>query len=421
VTYHALDNTTILDEVRRRDALRSVFSDTSALAAEEIGDGNLNLVFIVRNTKNPAEAIVVKQALPYLRVAGDSWALTRERARFEAQALQVYNDLAPGLAPQVYEYDEEMSLLAMEYLGQHEVMRRPMVARRRFPHFADHLSTFLAAVLFKTSDLYLTGVAKRTMAATFVNPHLGKIQEDFVFTNPYMTSPENQWNPEIAAEVEAVRRNAPLKLAIAELKEKYMTHAQALIHSDLHTGSIMVNETDSRVIDPEFAFFGPMGYDVGALLSNLMINFASHYAHTPDAAAREMYQAWIVETIRELWTQFAAKFEQLWIAHNSGELVPNAYWDFSGGDDAFARFRRQYLRQLLQDTAGLGACESLRRMMGIVTVWDISSIADLKQRAVSERFVIRVSSRWIQERASFDSIDDLLGIMREEAAITAPA
>lgn len=421
MTYHPLDNTTILDDVRSRNALRGVFSDTSALAAQEIGDGNLNLVFIVRNTKNPDEAVVVKQALPYLRVAGDSWGLTRERARFEAQALRVYNDLVPGLAPQVYDYDEEMSLLVMEYLGRHEVMRRPMVARRRFPHFADHLSTFLATVLFKTSDLFLTGVAKRTMSATFVNPHLGKIQEDFVFTNPYMTSAENQWNPEITPEVEAVRRNAPLKLAISELKEKYMTQAQALIHSDLHTGSIMVNEADSRVIDPEFAFFGPMGYDVGALLSNLMINFASHYAHTPDAAERESYQAWIVETIRQIWTQFDARFEQLWVAHNTGELAPNAYWDFEGGEQAFAQKRRQYLRQLLQDTAGLGACESLRRMMGIVTVWDISSITDLRQRAVSERFVIRVSSRWIQERASFNSIEDMLGIMREEAAVAAKA
>ncbi len=152
---------------------------------------------------------MLKQALPYLRVAGDSWPLTRERVRFETQALLLYNQLAPGLAPQVYDQDEAMSLVVMEYLGTHEVMRKPLVERQRFPKFADHISTFMANTLFYTSDLYKTGLEKKTLQAQFINPHLNKIQEDFVFTNPYMQSPENQWNPELAAEVAAVRVEQP--------------------------------------------------------------------------------------------------------------------------------------------------------------------------------------------------------------------
>ncbi len=415
MTYQPLDNTTVTDYLKGLPAMQSVFSSFDALTSVEVGDGNLNLVFIVTNGRQPSEAVVVKQALPYLRVAGDSWPLTRERMRFEAQALLLYNDLTPGLAPLVYHYDEDMSLVVMEYLGNHQVMRKPLVARQRFPKFADHISTFLAHILFKTSDLYRTGLDKKTLQAQYINPHLCKIQEDFVFTNPYMESHENKWNPEIDLEVQQVRRNWPLKLAIAELKEKYMCQGQALIHSDLHTGSIMVNADDTRVIDPEFSFFGPMGYDVGALLSNLVLNFGSHYAHTPDRQARADYQAYLLELMRDIWTQFAAKFEALWVQENTGELVPNAYWNFPGGEDAFADYRRQYMLQLLQDTAGLGACESLRRMMGIVSVWDISSIQDNRQRAVAERLVIRVSSRWITERRSFHSIEDLIGIVQEEA------
>jgi 5-methylthioribose kinase len=415
MTYYALDTSTVLDYVRSQPQLRSFFSDFGTLSAQEVGDGNLNMVFIVSNQRVHTESMVIKQALPYLRVLGESYPLTRERMRFEAQALLLYNELTPGLAPQVYTYDEEMSLVAMEHLKNHEVMRKPLVARKKFPHFADHISTFLANVLFKTSDLYRTGHEKKSLQASYINPSLCKIQEDFVFTNPYMESPENNWNPQINTEVQAVRQNVPLKLAIIELKEKYMTQGQALIHSDLHTGSIMVNEQDTRVIDPEFSFFGPMGYDIGALLSNLVLNFGAHFAHTPDAAAREAYQSYLVETIRDIWVQFAAKFEQLWLANSTGELVPKAYWNFPDGEDAFAAYRQRYLRQLLQDTAGLGACESLRRMMGVVSVWDISSIKDNQLRSAAERFVIRVSSRWIIERSSFSSIDDLVGVIREEA------
>src|SRR5664279_995627 len=226
--YTPLNTQTVIDYIKNRPSLREVFTDFDQMAAVEVGDGNLNLVFIVKNAQG--QAVVLKQSLPYLRVAGDSWQLTRERVRFETQALRLYNQLTPGLAPQVYDYDEGMSLLVMEYLGQHEVMRKPLVNRQRFPHFADHSSTFLACTLFYTSDLYKTGLEKKTLQSQFINPHLNKIQEDFVYTNPYMDSPENRWNPELDREVQAVRANSRLKVAIAEMKDQYMTRGQALIH-----------------------------------------------------------------------------------------------------------------------------------------------------------------------------------------------
>ncbi|MCB0152299.1 MAG: phosphotransferase, partial [Caldilineaceae bacterium] len=145
------------------------------------------------------------------------------------------------------------------------------------------------------------------------------------------------------AEVQAVRRNSELKLALAEMKASYMTHAEALIHSDLHTGSIMANATETKVIDPEFAFCGPMGFDVGAVLENLVLNCLSHFAHTPDDEERRAYQNYLLDLVRAIWEQFAAKFDALWVENNRGELMPAAYWDYPGGDAAFAEFRRRTL------------------------------------------------------------------------------
>ena len=42
----------------------------------EVGDGNLNLVFIVEGNR---DSVVVKQALPYVRLVGVSWPLPLER------------------------------------------------------------------------------------------------------------------------------------------------------------------------------------------------------------------------------------------------------------------------------------------------------------------------------------------------------
>lgn len=414
MTYKPLNEQTVLDYVKQRPSLQKMFSKNANLASSEVGDGNLNLVFIIKNLDQPENVAILKQALPYLRVAGESWPLTRERMRFETQALLKHNELAPGLVPEIYDFDPEMSLVVMEYLGTHQVMRKPLVERQRFPRFVDQISTFMARTLFFTSDLYLTGVEKKELQAKFINPHLCKIQEDFVFTNPFMESPENNWNPLIEAEVQAVRRNIPLKLAIADMKTEYMTHGQALIHSDLHTGSIMLNKDDMRVIDPEFAFFGPMAFDIGALLENLVLNALSHFAHTPDPDHRAAYQQYLLETVRDIWYEFARKFEALWVNNNRGELMPAKYWDFPGGTDAFQQFRVRFLRNLLHSVAGHGGAKMLRRMMGIVSVWDITSISNPEQRAVVERLAIKIGTRWLLERKSIDRVEDLVGIVTEE-------
>ena len=63
-----------------------------------------------------------------------------------------------------------------------------------------------------------------------------------------------------------------------------MTSAEALIHGDLHTGSIMMTTEDTRVIDPEFAFIGPMGFDVGAVIGNLFLAYFAQGGHEAAAA-----------------------------------------------------------------------------------------------------------------------------------------
>lgn len=60
---------------------------------------------------------------------------------------------------------------------------------------------------------------------------------------------------------------------------RFCERAQALIHGDLHTGSVMVTQDSTQVIDPEFAFYGPMGFDIGAFLGNLILAFFAQDGH----------------------------------------------------------------------------------------------------------------------------------------------
>ena len=87
MAYTPLDHQSVIDYLRALPGLENRLPADAALHAREVGDGNLNLVFIVESSAGPEHSVVLKQALPYLRVAGESWPLTRERMRFETQAL----------------------------------------------------------------------------------------------------------------------------------------------------------------------------------------------------------------------------------------------------------------------------------------------------------------------------------------------
>jgi 5-methylthioribose kinase len=89
--------------------------------AREVGDGNLNLVFVVTG---PDGAVVVKQALPYLRCVGTSWPLTLDRAWFEYEALVEEARHARARVPAVYHFDRKMALLVMAFKSHWTKPRR---------------------------------------------------------------------------------------------------------------------------------------------------------------------------------------------------------------------------------------------------------------------------------------------------------
>src|SRR5262249_5497127 len=261
---------------------------------------------------DPKRTIVLKQALPYLRLVGDSWPLPTDRARIEAQALSIEYRLVPQHTPRVYFYDPEMYLTAMQNLNNHIIMRQGLIQWIKYPLFAEHIGLFMARTLGHTSDLVLDYKTKKEEVARFINPELCKITEDLVFTEPYRKTERNPYHKEIEPQVLALQADDSLRVEVAEMKEKFMTQAQALIHGDLHTGSIMINQTETYAIDPEFAFYGPMGYDIGAVIANLFLSYASHEVRTADPDARTNFRKYLTDSVIQLWQVFEREFQPIW-------------------------------------------------------------------------------------------------------------
>ncbi len=394
--YRALTEAEVVEYAR---ALPGLFTGAVPLLSREIGDGNLNMVFQVSEDGGEGRSVIIKQALPYIRVIGESWPMTLDRARIECEVLQIENEYDPGRVPQVYHYDTDLALFIMEDLSEYMIMRRALISRQQFPNFPRHIGRFLARTLFLSSDYALESGVKKKLVGRYINPELCKLTEDVIFTDPYCDSTRNNYHALIEEEALSLRHDEELKLEVAKLKVQFLTQAQSLVHGDLHTGSIMVTDTDTRVIDPEFAFYGPMGFDIGAVIGNLLLNHAAHIGHTREPLQRAEYQQYLLETIRGIWNCFEEEFRALWKTRN---LEPSVNMD---------GYLDYLLISILQDTAGFAGCKMIRRVVGIAHVTDLDSIENEQLRADAEKLAIANARKLIITRAQILTINDLVGMI----------
>ncbi|MFK4382616.1 S-methyl-5-thioribose kinase [Bradyrhizobium sp. USDA 223] len=409
----------ILHEADLRDYLAGL-PDISALlggepaswAITEVGDGNLNLVFIVKGARG---GIAVKQALPYVRLVGESWPLPLSRAHYEYLALSRQAQLAPSLVPAVLHHNETLALTVMELLEPHIIMRKGLVAATRYPRFVDDITTFMARTLFFTSDLALSAAEKKEAIAAFAGNHaLCKITEDLIFTDPYRIAEQNRWTaPHLDGLAARLREDLELHVVISRLKLKFMAGPEALIHGDLHTGSIMVTDSQTRVIDPEFAFYGPMGFDVGAVLANLLMAYFASAGHERAPGERAAFEAWVLETVEQVWTEFTRKFLDLWRAGGTGDAYPVSLFAGEQGAARLEAERQSYMQRLFADAVGFAAAKIIRRIFGLAHNIDFELIEDPRTRAVSEARAVRLARAMMVETASFRTIADVTNAARK--------
>jgi 5-methylthioribose kinase len=412
--YRPHDARTLRDYLAGKPALADRLGGNAALwRIEEVGDGNLNLVFLVRG---PAGSLCAKQALPYVRLVGESWPLPLSRAHFEHIALVEEARHAPDLVPAVHLFDATASMTIMDCLDDHIIIRKGMIQAARYPRFATDIARFLAETLFRTSDLALpAGEKKRRVAELGGNIMLWKITEDLIFTDPYRVAELNRWTtPQLDADAKAVRADVALKIAVSELKEQFLCDGEAMIHGDLHTGSIMVTEDSTKVIDPEFVMYGPMGFDTGAVIGNLLLSYFSQDGHAEASGARRDYQEWILAQAEAVWTEFAARFLALWNGDAAaGDAYPKSLFDDDPGRRAFAGLQYGYMRRLFADTLGFAAAKMIRRILGLAHVLDLESIKDPDRRAQCERLALRLARALMVERARFGSIQEVTQAARD--------
>lgn len=391
MTNHALDECTAAEYLKGKE----LFPRSASLVVREIGDGNINMVFQVRQEGN-GKSVILKQALPYVRCVGDTWPLSTDRIRIEADAMELQERYAPGLVPELYHRDRNKSLIVMEDLSHLGVMRQGMIRMKRYPDFAEHISTFMANLLFYTCDLAMQPADKKALVAQFINPDLCKITEDLIFTDPYYDAGRNSINPALRPYLEKVFwKKSGLRLEASKLKYRFLTEAQSLIHGDLHTGSIFAGERETRVFDSEFAFVGPTAFDPGLLIGELFINYISWSGKPQPPDAISDYRAHLRGMINSTYQRFEAKF------------LSN--WD-SGASDVIAGvpgYQQTYMRNLLVDAIGYAGLVMIRRMHGLAHNIDVDGIEDDETRRDVQIMVLEMAEELMMNREAFTNIAEV--------------
>ncbi len=388
VSFEALSVETLASRLGNLEALRTrLGGDPSGWTTREVGDGNLNLVFIV---DGPSGTVIVKQALPYVRLVGESWPLPLKRSFFEYHALTRQQQRAPGSVPQILHFDEGQALIIMEFLSPHVILRHALIEGRQLPRIADDLALFMARTLFRGSDLAMETRKRKADLALFAdNADLCDITENLVFSDPYFDAAMNRHtSPQLDGIVAQLRADRDLKVTAQRMKHLFASKAETLVHGDLHTGSIMVTEDDTRVIDPEFAFYGPMAFDVGMLFANFWMAYFSQSGHEQDGSRDDM-RAYLLGALDRCWTSFRTEFSNLWHTERGGILYQSSLFEKQGDKLASEQALDMVLQDMWSDLLGFAGIEIHRRILGLAHNAEFETIADEDVRARCETRALR--------------------------------
>lgn len=337
---------------------RGHWDGTGDLTVREVSDGNMNRVFLA-TTADGTRGLAVKQALPWVRVAGPSWPMNPDRADAEARAYRQIARVAPDEIPVIHGYDPGQYALVMEDMSDLEVLRTVLNDGASYgPGTSARIGALVARLAFATSDFGMESADRKALVAASASPELCKITEDVVLSEPYLEHEHNHWLPELDDLAAEFRADTRLRTEVADLRHTFMTSAQALLHGDLHTGSIMVGTREGapvvRVFDPEFSFVGPIGFDLGLYWANTLVS-AERARALGTLTDHE-------DQLRLSWQAFETEFRRLW---------PTRVDTFF--DDTYLD---RFLRRVWTDAVGYAGTEIVRRVIGFAHLTDLTTLPD---------------------------------------------
>lgn len=372
---------TLPNYLRQRPEMTHLFEQGTTFRIEEIGDGNLNTVYRVSDATHPEHSIILKHAPPYIKILGPDYPLSTERLTFEARALELYDQFANGTVPAQYDFDPEAAVIAMEDLRHANVLRDDLMAGTVDTAIAEQIGRFMGTVHSQTHVNNVDSATLQHYKRQFANTTMQSITADYVFTFPFTEHETNFWTPGLEAEVQRLKADTDFLAQVEHLKQIFLTAQQGITHGDLHTGSVLVQGHTAKVIDAEFAFYGPVGFDLGLYWANYLL---AHFAHQDNPHV----QSALKTAIKQTWQTYTTEFEM-----TDTEL------------------KAQTLENILHEAIGFTGLEILRRLIGAAHVRDIENILDIPRKLRAENAALQFGKTLVKRHNAFSDVAMIIELL----------
>lgn len=390
--YHQFSSTEAADFA---NLYSDLFGERSKLTTQCFGDQHMNLVFRVQN--QAGTSLIVKQGLPFARGLSERWPLTLDRRRIEAEALKLFAKAAPDLVVDVLHYDATQAAILMEDLSQLDLLDNALNQGRQFHHIGRQLGEFLGKIAVSNSDLMLALPQQRARQQQFLNPEPWQISEDLLFNDPYCHHERNEVPPALRLPVQQLWQHEALLAQVARLKHHFRTQADTLVHGDFTCGSVFAGKTALKVIDAEFAGFGPHGFDLGLMLGSLMLHYCAA-AWQPAASGKEQQQ-YLLSQIKQLLDSYQQELLQQ-LAQCRDLLLSNT------------EFHQHLLQDALKLAIGFAGCEIIRRIYGAfpATCWQTLATTHRQQ---AQRQALKLGQQLILQHRHCTSSEQVLAWLQD--------
>ena len=191
---------------------------------------------------------------------------------------------------------------------------------------------------------------------------------------------------------------------------KFTSNTETLCHGDLHSGSVMCTDNETKVIDPEFGFYGPMGFDIGMLISNYLMAYFSQPSHRKSNALSD-YQTWILEVIEGTYEAFQREFKNLWGSERTGILFPQSLFEDQGDSSELAL--NDMLQHIWQDAVAICGIEMHRRILSLAHNADFEEVIDIKERSQLEARNLMMGRELILNNKTIKDVSELTKMARK--------
>jgi aminoglycoside phosphotransferase (APT) family kinase protein len=200
----------------------------------------------------PGRTIVLKRALPRLRVAAD-WQAPAERSQSETAWLKLAAGIVPGAVPRVIGEDHGRNVFAMDYLPaeDHPVWKARLAAGAIDPRFARSVGGTLARIHSATAG-------RADVAGNFANAerfHALRLE-------PFL--------------VHVAGKHPALASRLLALADGIARARIALMHGDVSPKNILCGPHGPVFLDAETACYGDPAFDAAFCLTHLLLKCVWH-------------------------------------------------------------------------------------------------------------------------------------------------